>query len=369
MESTQKVVTQFDSHFSIDELQHQWEKLSIQTKPNVYLDWRWIKTWLTVFATKPLLLRCQLNDETIGLALFDQTSSRVFKCQNIQQLWLHRCGNEQADQIWIEQNDFLLSQAHRSLALNSMLQVLDSRSDMWHEIYVGLSDEQTLQPWLAVFPHYRCDVSAMSYLADLQSIDNIDTYKAQLSKNTRAQINRSIKLLSQHGKINLELAGDLDSKKRYFADMASLHKRRWGNTEFGSGFDNPLFTLFHQELIYNDLDNSFTHLYRLSLEQTTLGYVYLLLDGHGWNFYLSALELHNDNKIKVGMVVHIMLIEKAIIAGQKYYNFLAGDAQYKQSLSNTLATSEQLLCFYRPTVLLRLREKLRQLKHVITRSS
>jgi CelD/BcsL family acetyltransferase involved in cellulose biosynthesis len=50
-------------------------------------------------------------------------------------------------------------------------------------------------------------------------------------------------------------------------------------------------------------------------------------------FYQSGLEPSSDNKVKPGLVAHALAITECAAAGLREYDFLAGDSQYKKSLS------------------------------------
>jgi hypothetical protein len=100
----------------------------------------------------------------------------------------------------------------------------------------------------------------------------------------------------------------------------------------------------------------------LSLNEQKLAFIYLLKDNDCWYFYLSAIKSFEDNRIKVGLVAHLMIIEDAIKNSIKKYDFLAGEARYKRSLSNQSGSTQQLVCYYRPSALLKFRQKIRTLK-------
>jgi CelD/BcsL family acetyltransferase involved in cellulose biosynthesis len=51
-------------------------------------------------------------------------------------------------------------------------------------------------------------------------------------------------------------------------------------------------------------------------------------------FYQSGFMYSNDNRLKPGLVTHTEAIKYYLGRGLDEYDFLAGDSQYKQSLSN-----------------------------------
>ncbi len=67
----------------------------------------------------------------------------------------------------------------------------------------------------------------------------------------------------------------------------------------------------------------------------------------------------------MGLVIHSLVIEQAIKQGVTVYDFLAGEAQYKNSLSNAPPYEQHIYCYYRNTSLLLFREQLRKCKRII----
>jgi CelD/BcsL family acetyltransferase involved in cellulose biosynthesis len=346
----------------IDKLGRDWRALYSQSEDNVYLSWQWISRWMAMQSQCLILLKAHENEKLVGMALFASTTYKLAKVFSISQLWLHRHGDQSLDQIWIEQNQFLVSSHNSSQICAAMLDFLNSTALKWDELHIGVSNKSTLSLFKSRFSLHNIEVESLSYRVNLTHIMSLNEYVAQLSRNTRSQISRSKRLLEEEGQLTLTLANTLADKQEYLSDIAKIHRKRWQHTTFGSGFDNPKFTQFHESSIFEDNENTYYRLYRLALNKTVLGYVYLILGSKGWNFYLSAINYHENKKIKVGMVMHCLIIEQAILAKQKYYHFLAGDAQYKQSLSNEPPEVQQMICFYRPTIIMKFRERLRAIK-------
>jgi CelD/BcsL family acetyltransferase involved in cellulose biosynthesis len=163
----------------------------------------------------------------------------------------------------------------------------------------------------------------------------------------------------------LILAKNSTEKNIILKNIADLHRIKWRSTVYGSGFDNPCFYQFHQALIQDEQSSQHCRLYTLYQDDITLGHVYILTQGDRWSFYLSALNFNPDNRIKVGLVLHSLVIEQAIREGVTIYDFLAGEAQYKSSLSNTQPYKQNIYCFYRNKPLLLIREQLRKVKRII----
>ncbi len=74
--------------------------------------------------------------------------------------------------------------------------------------------------------------------------------------------------------------------------------------------------------------------------EATLGVLYNFAYAGASLFYQSGLRLDPDKRVKIGLVAHASAIEHCRAAGLARYEFLAGDDQYKKSLSTASPTHE-----------------------------
>ncbi|WP_205967716.1 GNAT family N-acetyltransferase [Paraglaciecola sp. 20A4] len=327
-----------------------------------------MSAWINSLPSAPIVLIAYQDDVCVGLAFFTQRIERIFLGIKIKQLWLHRCGEQGLDQMWIEHNDFLLHSSHKQSIREAMTTYLLEHQHLWQELHIGLSRVKTLGEFQHVLPYSRIDLSSPDFEVNLRDKMHVDDYLKDLSKNTRAQIRRTEKILSQGGSLSLTIANTDELKRSYLQDIAALHKDKWQDTEYGSGFDNPIFEHFHQQLIFDAETSNVTSLYCLRVNDEPLAYIYILKEGNAWYFYLSAIKNHTDNRIKIGLLAHTYIIKEAIEQQVTKYSFLAGEARYKQSLSNTPSTMQKMACFYQPSLLMRSRETLRHFKHALQKS-
>ena len=334
----------------------------------MFLSWSWIHAWINTLPSAPTVLIAHEGNTCVGLAIFTQRNERSFLGIKIKQLWLHRSGEQALDQMWIEHNDFLLHSSNVQSVRKAMLDYLIDNQYLWQELYIGLSTDEKLDEFECNLPYSRIDITSPDFEVDLRGKTHIDDYLSDLSKNTRAQIRRTEKILSQGGNLSLTLASSDILKRTYLDEIAALHKEKWQDTEFGSGFNNPIFERFHQDLIFAPEMSNVTNLYCLKVNNEALAYIYILKDNNAWYFYLSAMKNHTDNRIKIGLLAHTFIIKEAIAQHVNKYSFLAGEARYKESLSNMPTTRQKLMCFYQPTFLMRAREALRQIKHALQKS-
>lgn len=354
-----------ESH--VADLEHKWIALQSKANLSAFVAWFWIKQWLAqknLTTNNCLCIEVKLGQDTVGLALFGIKTKRVFWGLSFKQYFLHKSGNIKEDQTWMEHNTFLLHKEYEQQLAAEICQQL-AKIEQIDDIKIGLSSPDFIDTLNFDGFNIRTELSSPGYLANLEGFTTLDDYLASLSKNTRSHIKRSIKLLNEQSPLRLVLAKDTAEKDAVLKNIAELHRIKWRSTVYGSGFDNPCFYTFHQGLIQEQQSAQNCRLYTLYQDDIALGHVYLLTYGDRWNFYLSALHFNADNRIKVGLVIHSLIIEQAIKEGIRVYDFLAGEAQYKNSLSNAQPYEQNIYCFYRNTPLLLFREQLRKCKRLV----
>ena len=351
----------------VNELENKWIALQSKANSSAFIAWFWVKQWLAqknLTTHNCLCIEVMLGQDTVGLALFGIKTKKVFWGLSLKQYYLHKSGNVKEDQTWIEHNTFLVHKDYEQPLTDEICQEL-AKIEQIDDIKIGLSSPRFINTLNFAGFKIRTELSSQGYLANLAECATLDDYLTSLSKNTRSHIKRSIKLLNEQSPLRLVLAKNNVEKDNVLKNIADLHRIKWRSTVYGSGFDNPSFYKFHQGLIQEQLSQQNCRLYSLYQDDIALGHVYLLTQGDRWSFYLSALHFNADNRIKVGLVIHSLIIEQAIKEGITVYDFLAGEAQYKNSLSNAQPYEQNIYCFYRNTPLLLFREQLRKCKRVI----
>lgn len=349
------------------QLAEKWQYLEKRSNCSVFLSWLWIGNWLDLVIGKLFIVECYQDDEIVGLAFFVEKTRKIFGVIPIKQWWLHRTGEQDQDQIWIEYNDFLLSARNESLIREQMVKAIAEHSAVGDELIVGLSENKVLTSFDGShFTGSRELITSKGYLIDFKLINN-DYFKEILSKNARYQINRSEKLLKEQGELGFRVVNETADIKALLPDIAKLHIKRWQDTVEGSGFDNEIFSQFHQRLIEQSASSTSTvQVAVLSLEDKNIGYLLNFVYKNTVSFYLSALSDDFDAKIKVGLLLHTKAIKYYAsheVASHKIekYDFLAGDAQYKRTLSNSDYALD-FICFNKNKAVLSIEALLRGVK-------
>jgi hypothetical protein len=348
-----------------------WLNVQMRSHPNAFLSWAWIESLCAIQPSQYLILTAECDSKVVGIGIVFIKHIVLLKTFKIKQAYLHRYGQQELDQVWVEYNDFMVEKNASPIIKEAMLNYVFEHK-LADEFMIGMSSEQALQPYSLVHANVRCIMESPGYQANLEHCDSLNDYFKTLSRNTRSQINRTRKLLEKEGQIHLTEALSVSQKHAYLKEISEIHKQRWNDSTYGSGFSNHHFVDFHQRLNNDRSEQSVTKIFELKLDTKILGFVYLLVQEDKWLFYLSALNYHPDKRVKIGLLFHSLVIEKAISEGIKHYDFLAGEARYKQSMSNTELYIQKIVCFYSDRFILRFMQRLRKSKlwinmHIISR--
>ena len=281
------------------------------------------------------MLKVHQNQNQVALALMTRSRSSQWNRFPSSRIHIHQKGNEVCDQIWTEYNGLLVSDEHRTSAISAAMTYLQASFPDWDELVVGAvtkEEADILESTSALNRHdlWCCAVFGV----DLQKVaENESGYLANLSKNTRYQIRRSLKLYEEStGAIQLLPAQDLSEALTYLEEVAHFHLARWGREIGESGFANPGFVKFHQNLIKESWGNQQIDFIKILSGDRVLGYFYNFLYRGTVYFYLSGLCPETDPKLKPGLSSHSLCIQNYADKGFKYYDFMGGDDRYKASL-------------------------------------
>jgi hypothetical protein len=324
----------------IIQLKEEWLALESKSSPLFFLSWRWIGPWLTQVSTteKLMLVQATHHAQTVGLCIFVEKKTTRHSLVNSTQWLLHRSGVDNDDQIWIENNNFLVTDKNKELIIQAIWKTLQIHHHYVDEFIVAMHHNRPEKLKLSIALEYKIKARYIEngYYVNLKNISTIDDYLLSLSKNTRKQINRSFKLLSQIGNIEFSVIQCPEQQTEVLEQCKQWHIDKWKETNTPSGFINSKFTDFHQNLINEDHATSKAVVASLKVNEELTGCLYCFIDNQCAYFYLSAFKPIKDNRIKLGLTLHTLFIKSLIETSPNItkYDFLAGEARYKKSLAN-----------------------------------
>lgn len=318
------------------DLSEDWQLLEQSACTTFFLSWSWISAWLESYVPDADVLSVHYNGELVALSLLCRSTFSNWKRFTSRRLHINQTGDPELDQIWTEYNGILCSAVHETKVQLLLMSHLVDHYNGWDELQVGAVTKK-----LANTLHESSDLTRLdlwhspSYGVDLNALKaEGGVFLDSLSRNTRYQIRRSLKLYATSGGVRLQFAQSEEDAQLFFTEIAPLHMNRWGEEPGESGFSNPAFIVFHQNLIREAFPLGQVDLIKIFCGERVLGYLYNYLYRGRVYFYLSGLVSENDAKLKPGLCAHSMAIQHYIGLDYSFYDFMGGDDRYKSSLGS-----------------------------------
>jgi hypothetical protein len=334
-----------------------WQETVGQESHSYFLSWPWLSHWLKNLPAEVDIFFVQLEHEGGRAVCFlgHKKEKRHFFI-NSNSFYLHYTGQSPYDDLTLEYNQ-LPGYGQGSGMLSSLLLALPNG---WDEFHLPALDATRFPAFLLegkltgyqVLTKYK----SASHFVDLSKVRNSVSYLALLSRNTRGHIRRAKKKLAQMGTLRLEAANDQTAALKMFADMVEMHQYNWQQRGLHGAFNNPWFNEFHRSLIGCRFETGEIQLLRILCGDETVGCLYNFVYKGVVHYYQSGFNYKKFGELKPGLVSHAMTIPYNAKLGHKIYDFLAGDSQYKKSLS-TDANQLVWCCIQKP----RLRFKIENL--------
>jgi len=322
-------------------LSTRWRALEARTSGPFFLTWDWMGPWLSLVRSPLYLCHIRRGDEDVALAIIGTQQKRHGPLK-FQTVYLNQSGEPEEDQVFIEYNDFLCAETHRAEVWSCFLEHLTIGrarlpASLKHWVLLRLSglerDGFERQSGRRLITFDRHDDQA--YLIDLESArSSPDGYLGTLSANTRRQILRSREILGGDGNLSFQVAATAEQVDDWLSSMTALQCAWFEAKGQTAALSRPFFSQFVRRLIFENLTSGSVELIQCRSDDSPVGYLLnLKSDDHVYS-YQSAFVQYDDNKIKPGLMCHAMLAENYAAQGMAFYNLLAGDSQYKKSLSN-----------------------------------
>lgn len=355
------VLVQFKSSSQHDEVASKWRTLFLRSEQTFFLSWEWIGNWLQDLPAEFIICEASIQNKTVGLCIIIRQLQRRRGVINSKRIYLNRSGIKEHDQIWIEYNDFLLDKEHEDEVRIAMAKAITAQLE-FDEIVVGASKVPVLSAFAMQGLIEKVEWLNTSYAVNLGRLQRSKKeFLSTLSRNTRYQINRSIKEYERAGQLILTSAVTTEQKVEWFKLAGPFHIQRWSKKKVGSGYTNPHFVKFHENFIQQTDSEVKSDILKVSVGTETIAYLYNVIQGNQVYFYLSAIDYTASNKaLKPGLVSHFMAIQHYKELGYDVYDLMAGESRYKRSLASN-ALSVYLSVFQRKRHLFTLENFLKKL--------
>ncbi len=326
--STDGLEVRLENFVSAARLEPLWRELEARASRSFFLSWTWIGAWLETSGAKPVTLAVYCQDRCVGLGLLVR-GSRLQLGFRRPTLFLHETGEPAKDVAMIEDNGFLAERGFEMAVTRAALHHAYRADDA--QIVVGgvpdwLADEAREAGW-----HDRIIVTRPCPYRVLDPSNSDDL--AQLSRNTRSQISRSLRLYESHGSLAITPSATLSEARDRLAAMADLHQQRWVAAGQPGAFALPIFEEFHQRVLARGFAAGEADVLRITAGAHEIGYLYNFYCDNEVYAYQNGFHFADDQRLKPGLVSHLLAFAHYRRGGATRYRFLAGNSRYKRSLS------------------------------------
>lgn len=305
-----------------------------------FLSGSWIESWLdslpeNVTLVMPVVGHYTLEDHdasVVAFAIFGITHRRGI-AGSVHQWHLFRTGQDDLDQIWVEDNHVVCDGGHigsADKALWCSISNLGSRI----EVYIKVTHDM---PNLSAVWHVDIEEKERAPYFDNNS-------QAPLLKSG---ILRKIKTIEKLP-LNIMISEALGEEAVSTLMASSVwHVDKWRNTSTPSGFANPHFVKFHQHLILSRSaeSNDGPRVFKLEVGGHLAAVLYGFQQGDWFGFYCLCQAPQPDNKLRLGLYFHWLLQQQLANESVSVYDFMAGNDDYKLLLSNAERPSFKLRLF------------------------
>ena len=308
-----------------------WRALERRTAGSFFQSWAWTGCLAEERFAEPWLLTARRDGKVVGLALFNRGPRKRLSIDR--PILLGESGVAQTDTLFIEHNGLLLDPAEGDDLERQCWAALDEQFGRAKWLVSGVAEmASTALPdgratkILARRPAPYLDLPAIP--ADSGMLD-------LMSANTRQQLRRSLRAWEEVGPLTLDVAATHEEADLFLDRLADLHQRYWTGRGKAGAFAEPFFGRFHHALLKRPSDGQSVDLIHVSAGERTVGYLYNFVQD-GWvAAYQSGFDFGPDaDRLRPGMICHLLAIEHYRQAGMRRYDFLGGDARYKRSFAN-----------------------------------
>ncbi len=358
----------------LERVRGEWEQL-LERSGGRYpsLTPTWALAWWRVFGPeggrrlRALVVRD--GRELIGLMLLVGRRRFYRRIVPMKRLEILASGEDQADEIYSEYLGPIASKGREEEVATALVRHLDDNRDSWHEIVLQALDEQS-QVVRALAPAFvarglACESEVTAKCPFIALPKRWDDYLAALSSDNRYMVKRSLRDFERWaGKSwKVEVATGHEDLARGKAILQRLHEHRWKSGGLDGAFASCLFSRFHDLVMPELLERGELDLRWLVVNGEPIAASYCVVHDNRLYYVQGGRATDVPKGVRPGIVLHLHTIRAAIEAGRLEYDFLGGDARYKDQLSTGVRPLIELRIMRPslPTVALRAVEASRKL--------
>lgn len=324
-----------------------WKSIEASADHEFFLGHTWMSAWVQAARPDGEWYLVTLAGRPVAAAIISRPTRR-WPNPLRSRYSMHETGTERIDGLFIEYNGIL---AQPEFALGSLKEIIGALRQKLNttlnrlspaELIVSAASPAFTRLMQTAFPDTRIfkkEQSPFVALGRLRAENR--THISALSANTRAQLRQARRNMEARGTLELERASTTLQAHEFLNELKPLHIARWLKAGKSSAFDNPAFEPFLMALIGTGVANGSVDVLRASAGGMPFGYLVNFRHRGTHLNYTSGFAYEAFADLKPGIVSHLLAIDDADKSGGTSYNFLAGAARYKSSLS----TNSDELCW------------------------
>ena len=278
----------------------------------------------------------------------------------MQDLYLNTAGEDSADETLIEFNNLLCHPGAEKAIAAAISDHLARES--WDSLTLnGFVEGAGLDALEAAFGDTKWEKTLVpSYYVNLARLRQTNNeYESVLGPKVRKHLRQNFRM---YGDVHIDEAGDVPGALEMLNELAELHQRSWIARGQPGVFSSPRFIAFHRALITRAFSRGGIQLLRVATKSDVIGILYNFIYRNKVYFYQSGLQYGQDRRMRPGFVSLARAIQFCVARGLDDFDFLAGDADYKQWLS-TDCRQLAWLSFQKRSMKWRVFELLRRARH------
>lgn len=314
-------------------LGHSWLDLESRAYGSFFQSWAWTGCLAEERFAEPWLLTARRADRVVALALFNRGKRQGLA--GSRPLLLGESGRPDRDSIFIEHNGPLVDRSEPA-SLSARCWAALAAAGPGRGTWILSGVPAALGAELPTARTVRVLARRQAPYLDFGRIDpGADEILGALSPNTRQQLRRSLRAWQAVGPLQVDLADGAAQADDFLEELKTLHQRYWVGRGKPGAFAEPFFERFHRALIRRAAAGQRLDLIRVSAGARVIGYLYNLVHQGRVAAYQSGFDFGEDaDRLRPGLVCHLLAIERYRREGMRFYDFLGGDARYKRSFAN-----------------------------------
>lgn len=331
-------------HAELERMRGEWERLLEQSSGHhASLTPTWMIAWWRVFGPEDgrRLRALVVRDgrELVGLLLLVARRTLYRRILPMQRLEILASGEEKKDEIYSEYLGPIAITGREVEVAAALVRHLDEDRDSWHEIVLTALEEQS-PAVRALAPAFSarglaCESHVSEKCPFIALPARWDDYLAALSSDNRYMVRRSLRDFERWAgkRWTIEEARSHEDLARGKAILQRLHEHRWKSGGIDGAFSSTLFSRFHDLVMPELLSRGELDLRWLVVDGEPIAASYCVAHDNRLYYVQGGRATDVPKGVRPGIVLHLHTIRAAIEAGRLEYDFLGGDARYKDQLS------------------------------------